>query len=297
MVKACTGAENSLGALGAVVRLVATGFVALSVAGCGGSNDDGGASQGGAPQVAPPMTGSAGCNRSSALTPGAWVEQMVDVGGTARVYDVRVPNGYDASRPYRVVYQFHGCLTAREDDNPPLENVAGSDAILVRPRAVDFCWAQGSSSPDVAFFDALVPAIDRSLCTDPERRFVTGYSSGAFLSHVLACVRPDQVRAVATIAAEPPGRSCGGSVAAFLVHDRGDPSVAISKGEALRDQLAVRNRCDVSQPRQSVAPAPCEAYAGCAAGDPVVWCETSGFGHNRQDAFIVPAFWDFLRRF
>jgi poly(3-hydroxybutyrate) depolymerase len=197
------------------------------------------------------------------------------------------------------VYQFHGCLNAQEDDNPPLENVAGSDAILVRPRGLGICWVEGVNSPDVAFFDALVPAIERSLCADPARRFVTGYSSGAFLSQTLACVRAGQVRAVATIAGKPPppGSSCGGPVAAFLVHDRGDPAVNISEGEALRDQLAVRNSCAVSQPRQSVAPAPCEAYVGCAAGNPVVWCETSGQGHNRQDAFVVPAFWNFLRQF
>ena len=231
MVKACTGAENPLGA---VVRLLATGLVALSVAGCGGSNDEVGA---------PPMTGSAGCNHSSPLTPGAWVQQTLDVGGTARVYDVRAPDGYNASRPYPVVYQFHGCLNAQEDDNPPLENVAGSDGILVRPRGLGICWVEGVNSPDVAFFDALVPAIERSLCADPARRFVTGYSSGAFLSQTLACVRAGQVRAVATIAGKspPPGSSCGGPVAAFLVHDRGDPAVNISEGEALRDQLAVRN--------------------------------------------------------
>ena len=273
--------------MGAVVRLVAAGFVALSVAGCGGSDDEAGAS----------LTGSAGCNLASPLTPGAWVQQTVNVGGAARVYDVRAPNGYNPSRPYPVVYQFHGCLVAREDDNPPLENVAGSDAILVRPRAGDFCWTQGINSPDVAFFDALVPAIERSLCADPARRFVTGYSSGGLMSHTLACVRAGQVRAVATIAAESPGSSCGGPVAAFLVHDRDDPSVDFAKGEALRDQLAVRNRCNLSQPRQSVAPAPCEAYVGCAAGDPVVWCPTSGQGHSRQDAFVVPAFWGFLSRF
>lgn len=282
IVNVSTGAENFLGA---VVRLVATGFVALSVAGCGGSDDEAGA---------PQMAGSVGCNQASPLTPGAWVEQTLFVGGTARVYDVRAPDGYNASRPYPVVYQFHGCLNAREDDNPPLENQAGRDAILVRPRAVGICWTQ---APDVAFFDALVPAIERSLCADPARRFVTGYSSGAFLSQMLACVRAGQVRAVATIAGVSPGTSCGGPVAAFLVHDRDDPSVGIAEGRVLRDELAVRNGCAVSLPRQSVAPAPCEAYVGCAPGNPVVWCETSGQGHDRQDAFVVPAFWDFLRQF
>src|SRR5262245_2087009 len=103
MVVSVHRSENSLGA---VVRLVATGLVALGMAGCGGSNDEVDAPP---PPSPPPMTGSAGCNQASPLTPGAWVEQTLDVGGTARVYDVRAPDGYNASRPYPVVYQFHGC--------------------------------------------------------------------------------------------------------------------------------------------------------------------------------------------
>jgi poly(3-hydroxybutyrate) depolymerase len=138
--------------------------------------------------------------------------------------------------------------------------------------------------------------IERSLCADPARRFVTGYSSGAFLSNALGCVRAGQVRAVATIAGVSSDASCGGPVAAFIVHGRDDQLVEIAAGEAIRDQFAVQNRCDVSLPRQAVAPPPCEQYVGCAAGNPVVWCEMPG-GHSREDAFIVPAFWDFFRQF
>src|SRR5262245_31748821 len=132
MVRGCTGTENSQSGQ---LRRIAAALLVLGVAGCGGSEDD-----------AAPVSGS-GCGQSSNLTPWQWVERTINVGGTTRVYDVRAPDGYDAFRPYRVVYQFHGCSNAREDDNPPLESVAGSDAILVRPRAVDICWQEGANSP------------------------------------------------------------------------------------------------------------------------------------------------------
>lgn len=266
--------------------LLAGGLFALGGAGCGGS--DSGAALAGS---------SDGCRRTSNLTPGAWVEQTLTVDGVARVYVVRLPDGYNGSRPYPVVYQFHGCSNSLEADNPPLENEAGADAILVRARAVDICWVLGGDSPDVAFFDALVTAIEGSLCADQARRFVSGYSRGAYLSHTLACVRADRIRAIATIAGGSAGSGCGGPVAALLVHDRDDVAVNISESEAARDQLAERNHCAVDQARQSVPPAPCEAYVGCGAGHPVVWCETSGHGHDRQDAFVVPAFWDFFTQF
>lgn len=283
MLRVCTRARHFRN-----VRawLLAAALLTLGVAGCGGSGTGGALAQ-----------SSGGCGRMSSLIPGEWVEQTLDVDGVARVYVVRLPEGYNASRPYPVVYQFHGCSNSLEADNPPLENEAGADAILVRARAVDICWVLGGDSPDVAFFDALVAAIEGSLCADEARRFVSGYSRGAYLSHTLACVRADRIRAVATIAGGSAGSGCGGPVAALLVHDRDDGAVNISESEGVRDQLAERNHCALDQARQSIAPAPCEAYVGCDQGYPVVWCETSGQGHDRQDAFVVPAFWDFFTRF
>ena len=76
----------------------------------------------------------------------------------------------------------------------------------------------------------------------------------------------------------------------MLVHDRDDGTVNISISEGARDTHLARNGCgDAPTP---IEPAPCVAYEGC--GDPVVWCETAGMGHARQDGFTAPAFWGFL---
>jgi poly(3-hydroxybutyrate) depolymerase len=243
-----------------------------------------------------PAVGSAGCGMPSSLATGAWVEQTLDVAGTARTYFVWLPDGYDPARAYPVVYQFHGCSDSatRETNNPPVQRASGADAIHVRGRAVERCWDTSATGPDVAFFDALVAQMEASYCADPARRFVTGYSSGAFMTHRLACVRGDVIRGVATIAGGQAGRMCAGQVAALLIHDQDDGTVNISASRDARDALLAANGCDVDAPRTPTAYAPCERYAGCDDGFPVVWCETTGRNHARQDDLAAPAFWDFL---
>jgi poly(3-hydroxybutyrate) depolymerase len=257
-------------------------------AGAGGSNASGGGEGGGAP------SGSEGCGRASSDPLGQWVEKTIDVEGTSRTYFVRLPSGYDPATPYPVVYQFHGCSSSatKENNNVPLEALAGSSAILVRGRAVGECWDTAAAGPDVAFFDALVAALESTSCADPTRRFVAGYSSGAFMTHRLACVRGDQIRGVASIAGGMGGNGCSGAVAALLIHDEGDATVNISASQQARDAHLGRNGCEATS--QATEPSPCVRYDGCDAGLPVVWCQTQGQGHARQDTLASGAFWGFF---
>lgn len=243
-----------------------------------------------------PIGGTAGCGVPASIATDAWVERSVDVGGTARPYFVHLPVGYDPARPYPVVYQLHGCSSSatRETNNVPVERESGPDAIHVRGRAAADCWDTNATGPDVAYFDAMLAAVEATYCADPERRFATGYSSGSFMTHRLACIRGALLRGVATIAGGQGGSGCTGNVAALLIHDRDDGTVNITASEGARDAHATRNGCDTSAARAATDPAPCEAYAGCDPGLPVVWCETSGMDHARQDALAAPAFWGFL---
>ncbi len=146
----------------------------------------------------------------------------------------------------------------------------------------------------VALFDAMLSEVSNNYCVDANRVFSFGYSSGSFMSHSLACVRGDVLRGVATIAGRSAGQNCVGSVASLLIHDRDDPTVAIGASEAARDRDLERNGCDATVPTTPSGNEPCELYAGCTSGLPVVWCETQGMGHSRQDSLAAPAFWSFL---
>lgn len=256
------------------------------------SGDDTGAdgTTGGSP------IGTAGCGQPAADATMQWVEHVIDVDGTERQYWVWLPEPYDPERAYPVVYQWHGCSDGedRQNNNPPVQDESGAEAIHVRGKAVDSCWDTSARGPDVAFFDALVAEVEATWCADPQRRFATGYSSGAFMTHVLACVRADVLRGVASIAGGQGGNDCPGRVAALLIHDTDDPTVNISASEGARDGHLARNGCDAAAGTTPAPPEPCGAYSGCEDGYPVVWCQTSGQGHSRQDGLAAPAFWGFL---
>jgi polyhydroxybutyrate depolymerase len=238
--------------------------------------------------------GTDGCGVALAEPTEEWVAKTIDVGGVTRDYFVYLPPGYDAERRYTVVYQFHGCSgdPNRENNNVPVQDASAGDAIVVRGRAVENCWDTSQDGPDVAFFDAMVGAIEGAYCADPERRMAAGYSSGSFMTHLLACSRGAELRGVASIAGGQTGSNCTGDVAALLIHDIGDPTVNISASVGARDQYLAANGC--GDTTEAFEPAPCLSYQGCEAGLPVVWCETTGQGHGRQDGLAAPAFWNFF---
>jgi polyhydroxybutyrate depolymerase len=239
---------------------------------------------------------SAGCGMSTSQMLGRWVESTVMPSGASRPYSVYLPTGYDPMRAYPVVVLLHGCGSGT--NNLPMERETGSGAILIRGTgsAADTCWTTTSNGADVAFFDAMVADVKARFCTDAGRFFAVGYSSGSWLANQLGCIRTSVLRGLATVAGGNPGvRNCGGPIAQIFVHDQDDMSNVISGGESARDRLLTQNGCDEAAAPVAEDPSPCVRYQGCDPGYPVVWCETSGEGHNRQDNLAAPAFWDFFQ--
>ncbi|MDP3275247.1 MAG: hypothetical protein Q8Q09_08645 [Deltaproteobacteria bacterium] len=239
---------------------------------------------------------SAGCGRPSSGALGTFVARSIMVGGMMRDYYVRLPMGYDPNRAYPIVYQFHGCSTAaaRQDNNVPVHNASGANAIIVRGRAAGNCWDAAVMGADIPYIDAMIADNERNVCVDTLRRFANGYSSGAFMTHRLGCLRGALFRGVASIAGGQSGSMCTGNVAAMIIHDMGDTTVNVSASVSARDNHVMRNGCNAMAARTPVMPMPCEAYAGCMPGLPVVWCQTTGQNHGRQDSLAAPAFWNFF---
>ena len=50
---------------------------------------------------------SAGCGMANPPASGRYT---IDVSGTAREYIIKMPAGYDARRPYRLIFAFHGAM-------------------------------------------------------------------------------------------------------------------------------------------------------------------------------------------
>ena len=254
---------------------------------------------GGASTTGGGMTPSTGCGLEVDQPAEQWVEQpSLSIDGTARVWSVWLPNNYDAERAYPLVVLLHGC--GGETNNVPIQNSSGENAILIRGAAAqqDNCWNNQESGPNDEFFDAMLDTSMAQMCVDSERVFVVGYSSGSWLSNMLNCVRADRIRAVGTVAGGNPlfgMPNCNGNVAAIFIHDQNDSDNDISGSESARDRLLEANSC--TDTTMAISPEPCVAYQGCAPEYPIVWCATSGQGHDRQDQFAAPAMWDFFSQF
>ncbi len=258
-----------------------------------GSSNGGGGASGGTGGVGA-ATPSPGCGMAAGQALKSWVERpMLNVAGTDRQWWVWLPENYDPTRAYPLIFNFHGCSNA--NNIVPMPNVAGADAIQVRGTGItdNVCWDAAADGDDVPFFDQMLADVVAKHCVDTSRVFATGYSSGSWLANTLECERGDKLRAVGTVSGGTFGSkaNCKGKFARIFIHDSDDMDNRIDQGnDDERDRLILQNHCTAGDPVPE-DPAPCARYQGCDAGYPVIWCQTSGKMHDRQDNLAPGAFW------
>ena len=159
--------------------------------------------------------GASGCGKTSTLTFGTVPNEMANAtpggpnqgtgkggwvtitsGGQTRNFALRLPDNYDSTHPYRLIFAFHGNG----------ENAAGMDtggangyftaywglqreskngAIFVAPEWSGSGWGTG----DLSFTDDMVKAISTNYCVDMSDIVTSGFSYGGGMSHALACSR------------------------------------------------------------------------------------------------------------
>jgi polyhydroxybutyrate depolymerase len=93
-------------------------------------------------------------------------------------------------------------------------------------------WQTGFKSKDVAFLRGVLTNVMSSLCVDQNRVFVTGYSNGAIMASVLACVDAAQVAAIAPVSGIANPSHCNPSrpVPVVAFHGTSDPLVSYTGG-------------------------------------------------------------------
>lgn len=276
--------EGSSG--GALSGVSSTGEPADGTSSTSSSDSSGSTTGGEAPPVV--LGPSAGCGvpltddwtTPYELTWGASTPSvLLQVDGVMRRFLLRLPAGYDENTPYPIVFSLHGSDSAVDSAwgyNPPNEWPAG-EVITVMPEGLGGNWDFSVGGDDIAFFDAINEFLGERLCIEQARRYVTGVSGGAVMSHSLACARGDQIRAIGAAAGTllADDALCTGSVSAFLIHGQADDVVSFASGVAARDSLLQRAGC--SGQHVPHAEAGCQLYEDCDAGE-VVWCEHPG-GH------------------
>ncbi|HEY0705450.1 MAG TPA: hypothetical protein VGG33_01560, partial [Polyangia bacterium] len=209
--------------------------------------------------AAAPRTGrSAGCGKPMMGSPNSWLRHDVDVTVDAeyvarfskRAYFTRPPANYDPQKAYPVTFWGHGCGASGAETTPLMGGGAAQGSVHVFLLAIGGCFSTSkANSPDVPYFDVALAEIESQFCVDKAKIFVSGYSSGAWLSNLLACQRADVIRGIGTAAGGLliDRGTCRGPVAAIMTGDTGDtanpitrvdPATGIDRGSgAARDRL------------------------------------------------------------
>ena len=183
----------------------------------GGSTGHAGASAngGGAGMTTGTGVKSTGCGKTSALTfgtvpnenatatpggpnlgtgKGGWV--TITSGGGSRNFALRLPDNYDNTKPYWLIFAFHGNgETADGMDTGGangyltaywgLQRESKNSAIFVAPEWSGGGWGTG----DLSFTDDMVKSISTNYCVDMSNIITSGFSYGGGMSHALACSR------------------------------------------------------------------------------------------------------------
>jgi polyhydroxybutyrate depolymerase len=163
--------------------------------------------------VRPAQAANAVCDLS--VQTGAKTEKITS-GSIERTYTLILPKSYDGKTALPVVFSLHGFAS-----NPGQQFLfAGFEKIGEREGFITIYpaatgsparWYAGTTSftgpervDDVQFFADLLDDLNKRLCIDNARIFVTGLSNGGGMSHRLACDLSARIAAIGTVAGAYP---------------------------------------------------------------------------------------------
>ncbi|MEU4563689.1 cellulose binding domain-containing protein [Actinoplanes sp. NPDC023936] len=230
----------------------------------------------------------AGCGKAPTLASGT---RTIRSGGLNRTYILRVPDGYDRNRPYKLIFAFHWLNGTASDVATGgaagstwayygQQRLSDNSAILIAPQGIDNGWAN-TGGRDLTLVDDLTALVEGDLCVDTSQLFALGWSYGGAMSYAVACARPTVFRAVAVLSGANLSGCAGGTqpVAYLGIHGTHDSVLDISRGRPLRDTFVRNNGCTAQNPPEPARGSLTHvvtAYSGCRPGYPVVWAAFDG---------------------
>lgn len=284
--------------------LVALALAASAFAACGGTTPVASPTDAGGDGASPtstatgvvtvPPNGSTGCGKVADVQ-GFADGKEVTAQSRTRKYAITLPEGYDTSKAYPLVYVFHGDggNGAGMRQGIKLEDQAKGGAIFVYPDGLNQTWNLDSApsvNGDVQLFDAILETVGNKYCVDKKRIFVTGFSRGGYFANQLACWRGDVIRAAASNGSGGPYGVEGSKfdnngnlecptpgIPAIVFHGASD---APAEGQKTLDHFVRANSCPDKSKTTDVSPSPCKSVDGCTDGRSVVWCLVPGLGHQ-----------------
>ncbi len=300
---ATSGAANATTGAGGSATTGADGTSSASSGGASGDDTtSANSTTGGSTGTAGDPVPSAGCEATTTPEEGP---NTIDVSGTEREYILRLPDDYDATHPYPIIFAWHGGQysaewvdTGGEPQSGPYYGIkerAEGSAIFVAPQALSGSWTN-QNGRDLDFVDAMLERFENELCLDESRIFSAGFSMGGIMTATIGCERGDKFRAIAPMSASL-RNGCSDldqPVAYWSSHGTMDTTITPDQGEAVRDVFIARNGCQPSDPAPTT-PDGCVSYQGCDPGYPVTWCTFEGI--HEPSPYAGEAIWNFFSQF
>lgn len=236
--------------------------------------------------------------------------QTLRVGSQERRFLLVEPARVDAGKKIPLVLVMHGDGGDAAGFHAafPFERASGEGAYLAYLDGIGRTWdlETKEGNRDVAFAAAVVDDVAGRAAIDRERVFAIGYSSGGFLSNVIACQRSGLLRAIASSAGGAPYKQaerwpngytkCPGQkpIAILAMHGTRDFGVTIDSGRFSAAYWAYVGGCRTDE-METTGYRECRAYRGCPKGKAAVFCEIDGLGHWVWDR-AAEAAWTFFEK-
>lgn len=236
---AAGGASAGSGAAGA--NGVAGGGSGGTTSG-GASGAGGGGGQGGGAHV--PVR-SAGCGKANP-TNGA---RTIVTGGESAMFNVNVPDSYDANTPLPLGFGFHGFNNgACGPTQGECRGFAMLPAITVYMKSISAGWEQAEVlEKNITYFQDVLAVMKAEYCIDESRVFVAGVSSGGQFVEYLTCRFGDTFWQVTPVSASVVAKtSCKGTPPVLVIH--GVTDMAGNYGQGVAEMFAERNGCSTTAP-------------------------------------------------
>jgi len=267
--------------------LAALALLLAAAAACSSSGEGHAPTQTPAVAVASP---SAGCAAPHTVAAGI-TNATVMSGGMERAYQLDVPDSYDGTRPFALVFALHPLSITYEvmasqvgfDDMQKSYDFIGVAPSGLLDHGTPYWFAAPvADNYDVTFISDLLDQLEATLCIDTSRVFSTGISNGAQMSSLLGCRLAGRIAAIAPVEGEEFLEPCDGQPEPILAfHGTADPILPYEGGG-----LNATNIANIDYWKGNVPaglPAPLGIDASMAA-----WAEHNGCGSQPAEERIAP---------
>ncbi len=249
---------------------------------------------------------SAGCSTATIET-GERLERTIEIDGVKRSYILDVPSRVQAHVAAPLLFDFHGLGHSGGGvwNVSGFRDIAKQEAfITVYPDGLPVVlrrdekkfegtgWEIGSvdGNRDLKFTTRLLDLIEQTYCIDRARVYATGFSNGAYFSHLLGCVMSDRIAAIAPVSGGRIPIECKPSrgVPVLIHHGRQDERIPLADAHKARDAWIELNQC------RDHSSNGCEWHRECRDGAVVEYCEGDFMHRWPQEA--TARIWEFFKQ-